>query len=72
MLDEREHLVRVIAAVLSQMGTKTQSVIATLHASNTLAILVDFLPSPCCDSSGKVTAASVVMPSPDKVSFKVL
>mmetsp|Transcript_21311 Transcript_21311/g.27710 ORF Transcript_21311/g.27710 Transcript_21311/m.27710 type:complete len:1112 (+) Transcript_21311:77-3412(+) len=67
--DEREHLVRILAAILSGKGH--QAAVQSLHTSNTLSLLVDFLPRACRDSAGKVTASSVVMPSPDKVSFKV-
>lgn len=70
VLDEREHLVRVIAATLAA-GKGAQPIINTLHSSNTLGVLVDFLPRAACDASGRVTATSVVMPSPDRISFKL-
>lgn len=67
--DEREHLVRVLATAVSGKGC--EQAVMQLHKSNTLSILASFLPNACKDAAGSVTATSVVMPSPDRVSFKL-
>ena len=66
-MEEREHLVRVAAAVLA-----SPTAIAPLHATNTLALLASFLPAPRVDASGAVTALSVVQPPLEPMNPKLI
>jgi len=69
LLSEREHLVRVFAAVLSSTSSGAAAaacaVVALLHEQGTLSLLASFLPPARCEfrsGSQEVTSASVVMP----------